>query len=594
MITVSEAFKTAITSEEETDYAKLEFEFLDVDAYSDDSIAVTAENSFSKKDQMTNLVRDLSGKYATLETDYFLLDGSFVLPPKSTESGYEVGWWSSVLSQADSTFAADQVATITFTSDHSSIGITVTFDQSAEEYAEEFEIEAFDSGDVSIDSISVTGNTLSKYVWENNLTDYRKIVVTITKWCNPYRRARVTEIDFGIIKTYEDDKIVSLDIIEDIDTTSNTATTNEIQLMLDNSGQEFNILNPSGVYPYLQRRQKLKPFYGVGLPSGVEYVQMGVYYLNEWKSDQGGLTASFIARDMLDILTNSTYRKGKQQSRTLYNLAEDILTDGAVTDYTIDSALTSITSTGNIPIMSHREALQLIAMAGKAVVYSDRSGVVQIKQLSSTASGETIDFDMVYREPQIKLDKLVNTVDVVVNNYVAKGSSEEIHKSTINISGTVDVWCDYKEYPAQSCSSTVSGGVKNSETFYGNSAVINITAAGSVTITITGTVLEKSQSINRTLDGSAPSGEQPATLKIDNPLITSTSIASDVGTWILGEYNKRFLYEMDWRQNPSYEAGDIVTVEDTFSENKTMRITKQEWTYAGALSGKTSGRGAGT
>jgi hypothetical protein len=56
------------------------------------------------------------------------------------------------------------------------------------------------------------------------------------------------------------------------------------------------------------------------------------------------------------------------------------------------------------------------------------------------------------------------------------------------------------------------------------------------------------------------------------------------------EYAKRFLYTVNWRQNPCYESGDIVTVEDEFGISKTVRITNNNFEYAGSLSGKTEGR----
>lgn len=79
--------------------------------------------------------------------------------------------------------------------------------------------------------------------------------------------------------------------------------------------------------------------------------------------------------------------------------------------------------------------------------------------------------------------------------------------------------------------------------------------------------------------------------KIDNPLINTVEHAEKVARWILSEYNLRALYSINWRQNPCLECGDIVLVEDSFDAKKLSRITKQEFEYAGYLSGRTETKG---
>ena len=105
---------------------KIEFELIDIDAYKDTGvITVTGENSISRKDETSDLVRDMSGKYMTYETNHTLLDGSFVLPPKVAETQYQVGWWSLEQSQTDSTFLNNQEFLKPFNNPQSSIGITI-------------------------------------------------------------------------------------------------------------------------------------------------------------------------------------------------------------------------------------------------------------------------------------------------------------------------------------------------------------------------------------------------------------------------------------------------------------------------------------
>jgi hypothetical protein len=81
------------------------------------------------------------------------------------------------------------------------------------------------------------------------------------------------------------------------------------------------------------------------------------------------------------------------------------------------------------------------------------------------------------------------------------------------------------------------------------------------------------------------------TVKHENPLIISESHALDIAKWILRERALRALYEVNWRQNPALECGDIVLIEDSYGAKKQSRILKQTFEYASYLSGRTETRG---
>lgn len=498
-------------------------------------------------------------------------------------------------------FSTDTAPTLTtsFSKDHSSIGLSITFDNYANEYATSFNITFKNSSGVVISSVDVVGNTLSSYVLTQTVNNYRSIVITIYKWCNPYRRARITEIDFGVIQTYTASDITNLEVQTDLDTISDTISSNEMTFSIKNLLKNYNIMNPTGIYTALQRRQKIMPFIGVYTsPTSVEYCQVGAYYLTDWRSDDSALTATFTARDMLDVLADGIYRKGKYQTATLYDLAVDVLTDAGVTDYSIDTALQSITTIGCVPLCSHREALQTIAIAGMSVCYCNNVGTLIIKQLTTATTGKTLGFNTQYNSPLITLGKLYNTIDVLFYNYNPRVGSETVYSGVYTINGTVDVWIEYIDIkcPAQTVSAIVSGGsaVLNSATYYSNAAKLNITATGDVTITATGTVLDVSNSLYRYTDPLTPSAEQLYILKFDNRLVSSKTIASNITVWALAEAKKRYNYELNWIQNPMFEPGDIVTVQDDFSANKKMRITEQQLRFNGAFEGKTLGIGDGT
>ena len=95
------------------------------------------------------------------------------------------------------------------------------------------------------------------YYLDTLLQNYQKIVITIIKWAKPNRRARVVEVDFGVAMEYEGDKLISLKILEVMDLIGSTVPSNEMQFVLDNQDQTFNILNPNGIFRFLMLNQEI-------------------------------------------------------------------------------------------------------------------------------------------------------------------------------------------------------------------------------------------------------------------------------------------------------------------------------------------------
>src|SRR5690606_32752108 len=156
----------------------------------------------------------------TWETDRFRLDGSFSFPDDTLSNNGEVGFVSAQLCDVDGVFDDEPEITITFGSTHSSVGLTITFDTFNDEYAVDFDVTAYDAADDVIETVSVIGNTDAMAKPLGQLADYKKVVVTIKKWSVGDRRARVLEIDFGIVEEYMDDSLIRMDLIEELDLTS--------------------------------------------------------------------------------------------------------------------------------------------------------------------------------------------------------------------------------------------------------------------------------------------------------------------------------------------------------------------------------------
>ncbi|MCG7406787.1 hypothetical protein MH117_05095 [Paenibacillus sp. ACRRX] len=586
MIQTSQAYRESVYAPIRQTTARVTFDISDVTAASDNAVTVTSEAEISRKDQLTDQMW-LRPAYATFEPDYWRLDGSIAIPPKASEPGYETGWYSGGMSGEAGLFTPNQVMDFSFSEDHSSMGITISFDLPTNEWAEEFDIDVYDRTGVVIRHVEARGNEQARYVVEDQFANYRRIRITLRKWCKPNRRAKVIEVSFGVIRVYKDDKLVKANMVEELNALADVVPANEIKFTVDNSSKEFNILNPKGFYAFLQEQQVVAAEIGVYTADNVvEWINMGIYYLTDWQSDEGALTTTFTARNVFNLLDKGDYMSSGV-TWTLYGLAENVLQRAGIEKYSIDNRLRNIPTSGFPGKVSYRKALQLIGIAAKAVVYQDRTGVINIKVLEQVSPIDNVTSDNMYKDPQIKLDKLVSSVDITTSVYSA-GNEQEVLSTSMTIIGTYDIFVDY--------TSSIFGDpdivVSENAQFvllesYPAGAKLRLTANGTVTIRITGTLLVTAKTTYNLRDELLDGG----TIKVDNPLINNPEQAHSVGLWLLNEYKMRALYTVNWRQNPALECGDIIQIEDSFKGQKQSRISKQEFEYVGYLQGKTEAKG---
>ncbi|MBU3208683.1 hypothetical protein KPL28_03405 [Clostridium algidicarnis] len=384
MLEVSSKFKKAVYAPARTCSAKVRFEILDTTAFNDNTKTVSSEAAISRKDQLTNKVRSMTNKYAVFEKDYLKLDGSFIIPPKPSEMiDSELGWWSDNLCDGEGVFNPHEVLEFNFTNGHSSAGMTIYFDILNNEYATNFDIDVYGTTGL-IKHYSIVNNTDSRYIYISQLSDYKRIAITIKKWSKGYRRVKITEVDFGIIKEYTDSNLIKLNVLQEINTTSSTLPSDELKFTVDNSNREFNVLNPTGFYAYLQQGQECFVDIGVMLEDEtIEYIPIGKHYLKQWQSDEGTLTTTFTARDVIDRLSNTEVENNIARNITLYDLAVEVMSASNIETYVLSNNLKLIKTKGLYNKMSYRNLLQLIAIAGMCVAYSDNLGVFHMKQLIS-------------------------------------------------------------------------------------------------------------------------------------------------------------------------------------------------------------------
>jgi hypothetical protein len=436
MYPVSQEYKEAVYAPTRTVKAKVTFDISDVTAKDDVSnLATTTEaTGISDKDQLINGQREQSFNLATWEPNRFKLDGNFSFPDDVLANNGEMGFVSENLCDVEGSFAEYPNLTFEFTNPHSSVGITVIFDTLNEEYATEFNLAVYDGSNNLIASIDVENNDKVQCDVNYLLSNYKKVVVTIKKWSVGERRARIVEIDFGLVKVYDDNNLIKCSLIEELDLTGSQLPSAEFKFTVDNADRAFNILNPTGFYAYLQQRQQVDVQLGVLTDAAYEWVPLGNYLLWEWTSDEGSLIATFTARTNLDLMSAVDYENlTAKTGYSLYQMAMDIFALCGISNYEIDTALQNVSTKALVKKTTCRNVLQMIALAGCANIFVTRDNVIKLVINPDVIGSQVDDIDMdnMYEEPKIELEPEVQAVQVTY--YTDLDTSAEVTVNNPNV-----------------------------------------------------------------------------------------------------------------------------------------------------------------
>lgn len=439
MQTVSENWKNAhkqtLLNES---YVEVSLNITDPDAIADASPHDNGAVYISNSSGLTNGVDRSPTPYCTLEQNLWLLDGGRKAIPES-ENGDD-GYVSDAMSDEVCVFSSKTPSiTISFSRTFNNLvpGVTITWSTAYNEFADSFVVTAY-RGETVIAEKEVIGNRSVKSLVLVDIVDYDRIVIQIKKWCLPYHRARVEEIFVGMNKVYSKKELFDYSHSQSVDPLSTSLPKTEIKFSIDNVEGEYNPYNEQGMAKYLMERQEVTARYGLKLNDGsIEWIKGGTFYLSEWYAKQNGMSADFTARDLLEFMSAIYEETHNLTSRNLYDLAELVLmradlplnTDGTVR-WVIDESLKAITTVAPLPRDTLANCLQVIANAGRCVLYQDRSGVLHIEPLKFEVSDYAISTFNSYSKPEITLSKSLKQVNVKVHQYVMSDKGAESSSAT--------------------------------------------------------------------------------------------------------------------------------------------------------------------
>ena len=302
--------------------------------------------------------------YATCDQDYTPVDGSIYFLPRARADV--------VLNQGIVSKELMGPVEIQFPVQHDIKGLTVEFGKA---FPVDFIIESDNN------SMEITGNVAGHFVTEEIFAGATFLRFMPSRMVNGQSRFRIHKITMGIGIYFDNQRILSATKKEHISPIMEELPTIDFNLSVNNKDRAFDIENEESSVNFLEIGQDITVLYGQELDDGsVEWLPGAKVQLKEWSADDEEM--SFSASDRFDYM-DGTYHKGlyRPEGISLYDLALDVLFDAGIDSrtYWIDSYLKSVKVVNPMPVVAHKEALQLIANAGRCILYQDREGNIFLK-----------------------------------------------------------------------------------------------------------------------------------------------------------------------------------------------------------------------
>jgi hypothetical protein len=324
---------------------------------------------------------------ATLEHNAWMLDGS-----REFAENHDIAFWSNEISGSDGSFTNPPRITFTFDSLYTTLGLSFVFDEPDGDWVSSMSI-AWYQGNTLKSSKSFEPNA-QQYFAENKVEAFNKIVITLNATRLPYRRAKINQIVFGIIRTFEMAEL------------RNARLTNEMSL----SALELPVSRFSWT---LDSREDVNYLFQLKQPVVVENNgnPIGVYYVDSSKRSSGNIY-QIECHDAVGVLDGTRFAGGAYLNGvSALSLLKQVV--GGVFD--VVSTVADTTLYGVLKPSSRREAIQQIIFAWGVCAATDENGAIKVFDLPETV--KEIGLNKTYEGVSVETSAIVTSVVVTGHTY---------------------------------------------------------------------------------------------------------------------------------------------------------------------------------
>ena len=342
-------------------------------------------------------------QYATFEYNRTLLNGKFYDFPDISPT--EQVYISESISDENGNFTTPIVMTRVFTQQHTSPGISFTFDNNDDKcWCKELNIKWYRDDTLLYDVTYTPNSTI--YFCQRNVVAFNKIVITFYSTSKPYRYLRIFNIDDGVDREFGEDELYGLKIIEEISESSDTLSINTADININaKTDVDFIFQRTQPIYIYKDENLICKTF-------------------NSESTREIEHKYSIYSEDYIGILDKEQFIGGIYTNYNLKNLLDDIC-GGIPHDY-----IGTETISGYLPVMTRREALQYVAFATCKVIDCSRSENIRVKTLSDVP--KVIDISRVMRNPTESTEAIITQIILAEHMLKANAESSELINEVVN------------------------------------------------------------------------------------------------------------------------------------------------------------------
>lgn len=569
MIEVSDAWKeTNKKSFLPESFVEITLSVMDVDAAG--SVSCTNEITFSKSNKVINQRDYETYKWISLEHNLWVLgDGHLAA------TNFTVNPPPGFVSENDE----EATLSVTLTNTPVEIpGFTITWSSEYGTYATSFTLDVKKDG-ITVGTVTITDNTSN--ISEVNLpaSDYDSIVLTIHEWSLPEQRRRVDSIMFGQEVVFGKNEILEYSHEQSGDPLGAELTKSVIGFSIDNSDGKWNILNQDGMMRYLCERQPVSVRYGLSVNDAVEWVDIGSFYLSEWKAQSDGIAMNFVAQDVIGLLLNALYSRTMRDASVYYSTIDIYDSKGNVTG-----------------TLAHETKFKIYGALDENGYYYTDVGYVKPEGIAIDSNLYIDVQKAIWSAASVGLTyatylKQCPAYPTVDSEYVG----EFVQKCLFSHGYTM--WFDQKKKYLHLSSpvNTLSDYVIPLELSYVHPEVELTRSLESLTITAYNVESGNSQT-QRFVNSGVKNGDH---ISVDCPYQEPAfNWGSDAATSLLwGKYQKWWGYREkvsgEFRADPRLELFDVVTVETKHGSVSPVMITYLKYTYNGSFRANYEGKTCG-
>lgn len=368
---------------------------------------------FPRYAQTVDGVSEIGGKWASLEPDFWRLDGTYDIAPDNMD-GVQTGWWSSDVSDAYGRFENPPYIRYDFGAPLSTLGWTLHFDEKAKQFAAEVVVDVFGADGAVMETLTFSQEKPLQ-AFRHYVGDYYGVRFTFPRTSEPLRRVRVVQVDFGLTQYYDRDTLGSAQIIYGVSPDGTAFSSRELVFTFDNSDKAYNLLNPDGVYQYFQDGQIIN----AKIVIDGEAVDMGDFIFTSADVTRSAILPTITAHDRAYSLDAYEFNGGRDEETSLSAAVAEVL---GVTGYDIPVSYGDGIASRRVHMSvkvrtTVRKAIQQFAQAARCSVYIDRDGVMRFIDLaiSDEAHGEITDDDL-YDYSGVSISERVHGVRLTVSD----------------------------------------------------------------------------------------------------------------------------------------------------------------------------------